>query len=168
MTLKDLVSGWFGKRPSVAERSAKERFWDAQIYLVIGNSEKMPFPRLTYLGLKANQKTVFAIDPGSGLTEGDRAFADLKSFSGISDRPEKIDAAILELPNSETAQWVSLLADFGVKKVWIHQDTETPQALQAAKERDVEVFTGTCAVMYLNSSFPHSFHRCIMKMTRRY
>ncbi|HLE00109.1 MAG TPA: CoA-binding protein [Bdellovibrionota bacterium] len=168
MTLKDLVSGWFGKRPSVAERSAKERFWDAQIYLVIGNSAKMPFPRLTYLGLKANKKTVFAIDPASGSIEGDRAFADLKSFSGISERPEKIDAAVLELPNDETARWVSLLADFGIKKIWIHQDTETPQALQIAKERGVQVFTGTCAVMYLNSSFPHSFHRCIMKMTRRY
>jgi len=143
--------------------STRELFWQNQSFAVIGNSARMPFARLTYQGIKVQHKQVFAIDVAGQPVEGD------PSFTTFSSLPSPVEAAILELPNDETATWVKNAIEAGVKKIWIHQQTDTPEALEIARLAKVELHFGTCAVMYLMpKQFPHSFHGWLMRIFGKY
>jgi uncharacterized protein len=144
--------------------STREQFWESSSYVVIGDSgSKRPFPKLTYENLKKLGKTVYAVDTGTPELGGDPVFTDLTSLPGT------VEAAVLEVPKEETAAWVQRVADAGIVNLWIHQQTDTPEALQLARERGVRTEHGTCAVMYVRKGFSgHSFHRWIMKLSNNY
>jgi predicted CoA-binding protein len=141
-----------------------ERFWDRDTYAMIGHQgSSRPFPKITYAALTDQGKTVYAIDAGSGTVEGDKAYPDFASL------PAKVQAVILETPKEETAGWVAKAADAGVEEIWIHQMTDTPEALAEAEQRGLKVITGHCAVMYNKPGFSiHAPHRWIWKLLGKY
>ncbi len=141
-----------------------ERFWEGDSYAVVGHQgSSKAFPKITYGALKERGKTVYAIDPGTGEIEGDKAYPDFATL------PHPVQAAVLELPKDETAAWVAKAADAGVTEIWIHQMTDTPEALAEAEKRGLKVITGHCAVMYNKPGFsPHAIHRGIWKLLKKY
>ena len=143
--------------------SARERFWSHEVYAVVGHQAQREFPKLTYRGLKASGKKVYAVDPSGAPVEGDASFA---SFDEL---PEPAQAAVLELPSEETADWVRRAADAGIPRVWLHMRTDTPEAVAAAEDRGLELQRGSCAVMYVTPGPTlHSIHKWIMKATKKY
>jgi predicted CoA-binding protein len=146
-----------------AQMSAREQFWTAKSFAVVGNTSKRKFPKVTYNALKQAGKTVWPIDPSTGTIENDKAYPD---FTYLPSVPE---AVVLELPKDQTASWVKKAAEAGIKKVWIHQMTDTPEALAVAKEHSMEVCAGTCAVMYnVPGLSGHAVHRWIQKLRKAY
>ena len=143
-------------------QSDRQRFWEHASFAVVGDSAKRNFPKLTYEGLKSSGATVYAVDPSGAPVEGDTAYTDLDAL------PAPVDAAILEVPKEQTEAWVAKVADAGIKAVWIHQQTDTPEALALARERGLEVCSGTCAVMYTRGGFPHVIHKTVMKVFKKY
>jgi len=141
-----------------------EQFWTASSYAVVGHqASKRPFPKIAYGALKDRGVTVYPMDPDGGTVEGDKAYA------GFDDLPGPVEAAVLELPKEETAAWVVRAGDAGVKQVWIHQMTDTPEALAEAEKRGLTVVTNHCAVMYNKPGFsPHAIHRGIWKLLKKY
>jgi len=140
-----------------------EKFWDADVYAVVGASARKPFPKITYNALKERGKTVFAVDATAGQIEGDATFSDLATL------PQSPQAVVMELPKEETAEWVARAADAGVIEVWLHQMTDTPEALRVAEERALHALTGHCAVMYAKPGFSmHAPHRWIWKLLKKY
>ena len=138
--------------------SPRQSFWDHASFAVVGHSGTRSFPKFTYNALKKSGKPVYAVDPSVDEVEGNRTFPDLAAL------PAPVEAVVLELPKAETAAWVARAADAGVKAVWIHQRTDTPEALALAEKRGLEVCAGTCAVMYVTPGFSgHSPHRWIMR-----
>ena len=118
---------------------------------------------LTYNSLKANNKTVFPIDPSGPNLNGDKCYASLAEL------PEPIDRVILELPKDEINQWFEQVVTAGIKDVWVHQGGDTPEVHALAKDNNVNLRTGTCAVMYLKQGFSyHAIHRGIMKLIGKY
>jgi predicted CoA-binding protein len=143
--------------------STYETFWDHAAFAVVGHSATKPFPALTYGGLKKLGKKVFAIDPSSNLAAGDKAYPDFASL------PEPVDAVVIEVSRDFTEAWVRRAADAGVKHVWLHMNTDTPQAVALAKERGIDLRTGTCAVMYVTPGFTyHSVHGWVQKLRGAY
>jgi predicted CoA-binding protein len=140
-----------------------ERFWDHHSFAVVGNTEKKNFPVLTYRALRTLGKLVYPVDPSVEEVEGDRAYPDLESL------PKRVDAVVLETPKEDTQEWVGHAAALGIRDLWIHMGRETPEAVELAKKRGINVRSGTCAVMYLTHGFSiHTVHKWIMKMIGRY
>jgi predicted CoA-binding protein len=144
--------------------SDHENFWLVNRYAVVGHGKsERPFPKLTYGALKKNGKVVFPVDPSADTVEGDRAYASLAAL------PEPIDAIVVEVPKAETLKYVQQAVEIGIKNVWLHGSTETPEAIAYAKEHGIRLCTGTCAVMYLHRGFsPHAVHRFINKLRGKY
>jgi predicted CoA-binding protein len=140
--------------------SAREAFWTHEAYAVIGNQAQRPFPKLSYRGLKASGKKVFAVDPSGGEVEGDPTYPSLEEL------PAAVDAAVLELPREEVPAWLDKLAAAGITRAWLHMKTDSPEAIAKAEELGMELQYGTCAVMYVTPgpSF-HSIHKFVMKLT---
>ena len=143
--------------------SNHELFFQNQSFAVVGHTRAKSFPKLTFKGLKKLGKTVFAIDRSVDEIEGEKTFNDFSSL------PQKVDAVVLEVPKEETENWIASAADAGIKDVWIHMERETPEALDLAKQKGVNVRTGTCAVMYVTPGFSfHAIHRGIRKLMGNY
>jgi predicted CoA-binding protein len=143
--------------------TAHEEFWNHSSFAFVAHSAKKPFPRLSYQELKKQGRKVFPVDPSVGEIEGDATYPDLASL------PEKVDAVVLESPREETADWVRRAADAGIENVWIHMNRDTPEALEVAKERGLQVRTGTCAVMYVKPGLSyHSLHKWINQALGKY
>ncbi len=143
--------------------SNHETFWENDSFAFVGHSAVKKFPKTSYKEVKNLGKTVYAVDPSTETIEGDKAYPDLTSI------PTPVSAVVLEVPKGETKGWVQRAADAGVKELWIHMATETPDALALAKEKGMNVRSGTCAVMYVKPGFSyHSFHKWIMFLFGKY
>lgn len=143
--------------------SAHEAFWAGSSYAFVGHSATKGFPRISYGELKKRGGKAFAVDPSVEQVGGDRTYPDLRSL------PERVDGVVIEVPREETLDWVRQAADAGITNVWIHVNRDTPEALQLAQERGLNVLTGTCAVMYLTRGFSaHTIHKGINKLLGRY
>jgi len=143
--------------------SEYESFWQFERYAVVGCAAKRAFPRLTYGGLKKNGKVVYAVDSSASHVEQDPTYPDFASLPG------SVDAVVLELPKEDTPAWIEKAADFGVKDIWLHMNTDSPAALAVAARRGLRIRKGTCAVMYLEHGFSqHKVHGWIMKLLKKY
>ena len=59
-------------------------------------------------------------------------------------------------------------ASLGIKDVWLHMNSDTPRALQVAREHGINLRYSTCAVMYVSPGLTfHSIHRWVQKGPRR-
>jgi predicted CoA-binding protein len=138
-------------------------FWDQASYAVVGDSARKGFPLLSYGELKKRGKRVFAVDPSVAEIAGDPTYASLASL------PERVDAAVLEVPREDTLDVVRQAADAGIRNVWIHVNRDTPEAVALARERGLNVLTGACAVMYLAKGVnAHTVHRWVHRLVGRY
>jgi uncharacterized protein len=138
-------------------------FFKAKKFAVIGNSGVKPFPRLTFNELKNSGKKAYPIDSSTPDIDGHTTF---KSFA---DLPENVERAILELPIEETINWVQKADEAGIKDIWVHMGRDTPEVIQYAKDHNLNLRTGTCAVMYLKQGFTyHSIHKWISKLTGKF
>lgn len=143
--------------------SAHEAFWTHSSYAFVGHSAKKGFPHISYGEAKKQGKRVFAVDPSAEKIDGDKAYPDLRSL------PEKVEAVVVEVPRGETLGVVRQAADAGIKDVWIHMNRETPEALAFAKEKGLNVLTGTCAAMYVTRGVSyHSIHKWVNKLLGKY
>jgi len=139
-----------------------EQFWDKKSYALIGHNQNRDFPTLTLKGLLNSSKTVYAIDSSISKIEGE------KTYSSLSDLPQPVDAAIIEVAKSETAAKVQEVSDAGIKNLWIHLGTDTPEAIAIAQKANINLCYGTCAVMYVNGTGLHKFHGWINKLLKKY
>jgi uncharacterized protein len=140
-----------------------ELFWERDTYAVVGHQGKRNFPKITYKALKDRGKTAYAIDPSGSGVDDDKVYPDFGAL------PAPVEAAVLELPKEETAEWVARAADAGVQDIWLHQMTDTPEAVAEAEKRGLKVHTGHCAVMYNVPGFSmHAPHRWIMKLVGKF
>lgn len=140
-----------------------EKFWNHKRYAVVGNFKARGFPTLTFNGLRAKGKSVYAVDPTV------KQIGDQKTYRDFASLPKMVDAAVLEVPKEETATWVGRAAKAGIGRVWIHQGTETQDALDIATDHGLQVLHGTCAVMYLTEGFSyHTIHKVLWKALRKY
>lgn len=143
--------------------SGHEEFWQGSSFAFVGDSAKKGFPLLSYRKSKQLGKKAFAVDPTRERIGGDPAYRDFEAL------PEKVESAVLEVPRDDTAQWVKRAADAGIKRVWIHQRRDTPEALALAQERGLQVLTGACAVMYLDRGPSyHAIHKLLAKLSKRF
>jgi len=142
--------------------TAHERFWEHDSFIVAGDSANRSFPLLTYRGLKRMGKTVVALDLGGELIDGD------ETIRRIEDLQTPIEAAVLELPKEKTADAVGKMAEAGIREIWIHQGTDTPEALNVASDAGITVTLGTCAVMYVDCTSYHKIHRWLWRLFGKY
>jgi uncharacterized protein len=141
--------------------SAYELFWTFERYALIGREPA--FPRLTLAGLKKLGKKVTPVEPSGAPIDG------VRTASSLAFLPEPVDAVVIEVPAAETEGWVRQAAEAGIRKVWIHDGCETPEALSAARDLGLDVLFGTCAVMYVTPGFTlHAFHRWVRRLQKNY
>lgn len=140
--------------------SAKSDFFTHERFALVGDSRDKKFPQFTHKYLQEQGKTVYPVD----LAGGKPGY-----LGSLAEVPEDAEAVIIEVAKEKTDEVVSRAVEHGFKSIWLHQMTDTPEALQLAAAAGASVETGACAVMYLAPTLtPHALHRGIWKLIGRY
>jgi predicted CoA-binding protein len=143
--------------------SQKETFFEHQTFAVIGNTDLKAFPKLTLRGLRRMGKKVHPVDLG-----GRSAGSSEKMLSKVDDLPEGVEAAVVEVPRRATMDVVEQLNQRGIKNLWLHMQSDSPEVLDFCKREGIDVRYGSCAVMYTGAGSYHALHRRLAKLFRRY
>jgi hypothetical protein len=140
--------------------SSKTDFFTDDRFILVGDTAGRKFPVFTKRFLEERGKTVYAVDLAG--SEG--------YLASLDEVPADAQAVIVEVSKERTEQVVSAALAKGIKKVWIHQMTDTPEALAACTAAGATVETGGCSVMYnAPPGFSgHALHRGIWKLIGRY
>ena len=101
---------------------------------------------------------VYPVNRNGGTAEGEPIYASL------ADLPEKVEAALVVVRPDDAAEAVRSAAAAGIQRVWLQGGSESPAALEAARELGVKVISGECILMFAGKNKLHGFHRFIWKL----
>jgi hypothetical protein len=141
------------------EQAIKDFIGGKRLALVGVSRGGKKFGNMAMKELKERGYRVYPVHPQAQEVDGERCYPNLGALQG------QVDGAWLCV---QPAQVVEVLADAsaaGIKNVWLQQGSETPLALETAKQLGLNVVSGKCLLMYAEPvrSF-HRFHRFAMKL----
>jgi len=102
---------------------------------------------------------VFSVNPNAEEIDGMKVYPDLLSL------PEAVESLLIVTPKAETKSMLEQALQKGIKHIWIQQMADSPEALEFAKENQMDVIHGICILMHAGPvKGGHAFHRFIMKL----
>ena len=138
----------------------QESFWDADSYVVITDKTK-PAIKWAIQELNRSGKQVYAIDLSEKPEEG--------ALRDISELPDGIRHAVIGVTKNRPEDLIDSLEEKGIKEIWLHWMTETPEAQEKCRDYDIHLITGRCPMMYLGHGVSiHTAHREIAKLVGKY
>lgn len=80
----------------------------------------------------------------------------LRSLEGL---PPGVEGAVLVLKPAAVQAMIPALAAAGIRKVWVQQGGESPEAERLAEEHGLDLIQGHCLLMFLPEvAWIHRFH----------
>jgi predicted CoA-binding protein len=114
------------------------------------------FSNRVYRDMKTRGYRVYAVNPNADTIEGEPC------YHSVAALPEPVGSALFFTPPAETEKAVREAVAAGVRRLWLQQGAETPEAIRAGLEGQANVVSGECIVMYLAPvRFPHIMHRWV-------
>ena len=90
-------------------------------------------------------------------------------FKSISELPKGVEHLFITTQKSQTTGLVEQAIEHGIRRIWIQQHSETPEALDIAKKHNIPVISGRCIFMFADPvSSVHGFHRWISRLFGSY
>ena len=138
----------------------QESFWDAESFVVITDRTK-PAMKWTIIELKKSGKQVYTVDLSTKSEDG--------ALKDVSELPDGIQRAVIGVTKTRPEDVVDALEEKGIKEIWIHWMTETPEAQEKSSDYHMHLITGRCPMMYLGHGVSiHTAHREIAKLVGKY
>lgn len=138
----------------------EREFFEFNTFLVMGNTRRM---RDAFRGLKQMGKTVYFFDENF---ESNPAGG---KFSGMAELPGPVEAAICDGAGEKVKTFINKAADAGIENLWINFMSDSREAVELARRRNLNLLHGQCAVVWLPTRGPHhTMHRALWKLLGKY
>jgi predicted CoA-binding protein len=121
------------------------------------------FGGMVFTELRKRGFDLLPVNPETGELNGVPCFPSVKAL------PPGVERLYIVTPAAQTAGVVRDALAYGIKKIWIQQKSDTPEALELARQGGAEVIHGRCMMMFAEPvSGVHSFHRWISRLFGQY
>jgi predicted CoA-binding protein len=141
--------------------SAIEAFLGESAIAIAGASRSgRKFGNTAARTLAAKGFRVYLLHPTADEIEGRPCYRTLR------DMPEPVDSLLIVVHPPEVPALLRQAAAAGVRKVWLQQGAESPEALRIASELGLQVVSGECILMYAAPSGVHRMHRWVHDLVR--
>ncbi|HOI50514.1 MAG TPA: CoA-binding protein [Prolixibacteraceae bacterium] len=133
--------------------------------LAVAGASRNPkkFGGIVLAELKKKGFELYPVNPAAGEISG------LKCYASVSDLPDGVDKLLIVTPGTQTAAVVEQAIRRGVGSIWIQQKSETPEALDLARQHRMKVISGRCILMFAEPvESIHGFHRWLSKVFGSY
>lgn len=133
-------------------------FLDHRVIAVVGVSRDGRSPANAILKkLRAEGRTVFAVNPNAAEIGGERCWPDVLSL------PERAGGAVIVTKPSAAAGVVRQCAEAGIRDVWLHRSfgdgSFSAEAVGEAERLGLRCIAGGCPMMYAGRV--DIAHRCV-------
>jgi predicted CoA-binding protein len=141
-----------------------ESFLSPKKLAIVGASRNpKKFGRVVYDSLKEKGFTVYGVNPNAEKLNGDPCYRDIASL------PPDVDRVLIVTPPEKTAENISMALDRGIRNIWIQQRSDTGEALELLKDKEVNLIHNQCILMYAAPvNGVHKFHRFLNKVFGKY
>ena len=141
-------------------KNIKTDFWLGKNYAVVGVSDKKgKFGNTVFKEMRKRSYEVFPVNQNLKL------FGDQMCYNSLSEISDPLDGVIIITGPDGAKKAIRECINSGIKKVWLYPGSKCNEAINLAKENDVELIYKVCPLLYLEPvKFPHSLHRWIVKL----
>ncbi|MBI9034563.1 MAG: CoA-binding protein [Bacteroidales bacterium] len=89
----------------------------------------------------------------------------VKCYQNLNELPADVNHLLIITPKSATTEIMKAVVGSKIKQVWIQQMSDTPEALEIARDNDIELIHGKCIFMFSDPvKGLHAFHRFLAGM----
>jgi len=86
----------------------------------------------------------------------------------LKDVASRVGGVILVTPPASTSALVREAAEAGIRRIWMQQGAESPEAIQFCEQQGLAAVHGQCILMFVEPAmWLHRFHRGINKIIGR-
>ena len=147
------------KAPKPSFQQIKEFIELPTIAMVGVSADPKRFGYTAYKELQAKGWNIIPVNPKYETFEGKKCYPDLKSI------PDEIPGVLSMVTKANTVEILQQAQELGIKKIWVQQMSETPEAVNFATENGMNVVFRKCILMfYPPVKSVHSFHRWMVKL----
>ncbi len=129
--------------------------------LAIAGASRNPkkFGGIVFAELKKKGFELYPVHPVAVEIDG------IACVRSVALLPEGVDHLYIVTPRDQTTGVVEQALRHGIRKIWIQQKSETPEALEMAMKQNVPVISGRCMMMFAEPvGSIHGFHRWLSKV----
>jgi predicted CoA-binding protein len=141
-------------------KNERKDFWTGKNYAVVGVSEKKrKFGNAVFKELQKRGCKVFPVNQRLNL------FEDQMCYNSLSEISESLDGVVIITSPEGAKKAIRECINLGIKKVWLYPGSKCEEAINLAKENEIQLIYKTCPLLYLEPvKFPHSLHRWIARI----
>lgn len=141
-------------------KNEKTDFRSGKSYAVVGVSDKRgKFGNAVFKEMKKRGYRLFPVNQRSTL------FDDQMCYKNLSEISDHLDGVIIITGPDGAKRAIRECINSGIKHVWLYPGSKCEQAIDMAKENEIELICKNCPLLYLEPvKFPHSLHRWIAKV----
>ena len=105
--------------------------------------------------LRGQGYQVYAVNPRAAEVCGQPC------YRGLAALPEPVDGVFVAVPRAACESVVREAAAAGIRRVWIQQGCDTPEALEFCAASGITVVAKECILMFVAPRGFHRFHRWV-------
>lgn len=134
-------------------------FYSQSHIAVIGVSRnKKKFGFMVFNELKNKGYKVVPVNINTDTIEGTACYKSIEAL------PSEITAAVVLTSKKNTSGVVQQLIQKGIKQLWIQQNSDTPEAIDLARNNGANLIYGKCIFMFSEPvAGMHKFHRSLSR-----
>ena len=142
-----------------ATKASIESFLSNRRIAVAGVSrDQKKFGFQVFKMLREKGFEVYPINPSADEIDG------VPCFRSVGALPLNVHNLLVLTPKKQTKDLVAEALAKGIDSIWIQQMSDTPEAIELARSRPVNLVTGECILMHVEPvTGIHKFHRTIRR-----
>ncbi|MCX6241613.1 MAG: CoA-binding protein [Bacteroidetes bacterium] len=141
-------------------RKAIEAFLESKKLAIAGVSrDPKKFGHVVFTDLKKKGFELYPVNPGIDFIDGQPCFHSVRAL------PADVRHLLIVTPKIKTLEIVKEAIEKGINNIWIQQMSDTTEALDYLKDKQVNLINKECILMWADpvSGF-HKFHKTIKKI----
>jgi predicted CoA-binding protein len=108
--------------------------------------------------LKEKNFELYPINPNAEEIQG------VKCYKSVDELPTDVEHLLIVTPKYETEIVALAAIKKGIKKIWIQQQSDTPEAVKVIEEAGIPLIHKKCIMMFADPvKSVHGFHRFFVK-----
>jgi len=119
------------------------------------NTQK--FGNIVFRTLKEKGFQIFPINPNADTIDG------ITCYHSINELPDDITTLLIVNHKRDTAKVMKEAIEKGFRHIWVQRGCESDEALQLAKENNINLVSKACFLMYADPKGVHKFHQTLAK-----
>jgi uncharacterized protein len=97
-----------------------------------------------------------------------KSFENVECYKSINELPVQVNALLISSKPELALQTIQHAKDRGIKHIWVQQGAENKEIEEIAKDKETNIITGHCILMFASGKGIHGFHAFMLKLFGKY